>query len=829
MRRRILYLDRLRFFAILTIILLHIIALFRWKYFNINNNYFILLTFLDSFTRVGIPIFFMLTGTLMFPKKDEKYKEFFKNRVLKLIIAYFSFCIVYYIYNVLIGKYSFSIYEFLRLSTSGSIAYHLWFMPIIILIYIFIPFIKKIVLHLKNKELLNMIIIIFILGNCLIGLEAILERYNYYLLGNFTLPNLIVYTNYLFIGYYLSINELKVNKRLIILSIISIILIPLLTVLVSTNEINDIFLNSLSPLVVFPSVLVFLLFKNNKIEVTKLDQVIIRNINNIFYVYLVHALVINIILLLFPIINNNHNIIIDLLLIPLLFVITTFISFGILNIYNYLKKIIIKNYSTILKVLLMTFSIIFITIFTIVIINLLLNPYNFIRINYLTLIICTIIYILLFIILNKYKNIIFKNKTINIILVSLYMIFQILIAYMFSIKPSWDFGQIYRIAIQFAESSKPIFGASYLYLCDNNIPLAVILDILFKICHTINNNCNYLFIGIVFNIIMIDISLVYTYLLINKINKEYSKPFILLSLFFTPLVFYIPIFYTDTLTMPFVIVPLYYFYKYINIEEKNSYLIISFLLFGIGGVLKPTVLIPVVAIIIYLLLFSKKVKIIPLIILITAIPFIGYKLFLNHFFVVDYIKENCIPKSHYIMIGLEENGGFTEEAFQYTTKIEDPVERDMLVRKRIHKRINEMKEKHLFLKFYNRKISYTWTDGTFFAFELLGRYPYHDKYIKTVNNDNNINLYWTISELEWIIIIVLWIMGMVFNKYLPDNQKEFNFILSLSIFGLFLFLLIWETRSRYLINFIPLFLVNSYIGFNAFINYIKTRRKANER
>ena len=399
MKNRLLYIDRLRFFAILNIILLHIIAIFRWKYLNNTTSYFIL-SLIDSFTRVGIPIFFMLTGALMFSKKDEKYKDFFKNRVMKLIIAYFFFCLIYYLYN----NSNYSIYEFLRLSTSGSIEYHLWFMPVIILIYTFIPFLKKIAISLSDKELIIMTTLIFILGNCFIGIEGILERFNYYLLGNFTLPNLIVYTNYLFIGYYLSKNKITINKKLIVSSILSILIIPFLTVLVSNNTVNDIFLNSLSPFVVLPSIVVFSLFKNSKLKENKLDNIIRNNIDSIFYVYLLHVLFIKILIKGMINIYDGYTLIIDILLIPVLFLLVTFLSFLSIRLYKYIKRIIINNYKTISKVLLTIFSILFILLFSIVLINLFINPYNFIKINYLYLIICTIIYLVLFYFLFKYSN-----------------------------------------------------------------------------------------------------------------------------------------------------------------------------------------------------------------------------------------------------------------------------------------------------------------------------------------------------------------------------------------------------------------------------------------
>lgn len=38
------------------------------------------------------------------------------------------------------------------------------------------------------------------------------------------------------------------------------------------------------------------------------------------------------------------------------------------------------------------------------------------------------------------------------------------------------------------------------------------------------------------------------------------------------------------------------------------------------------------------------------------------------------------------------------------------------------------------------------------------------------------------------------------------------FMVQMAVFGLALFLLIWETRSRYLINFLPLFILMSAHG-----------------
>ena len=81
-------------------------------------------------------------------------------------------------------------------------------------------------------------------------------------------------------------------------------------------------------------------------------------------------------------------------------------------------------------------------------------------------------------------------------------------------------------------------------------------------------------------------------------------------------------------------------------------------------------------------------------------------------------------------------------------------------------------------------------------------------------------------------MILIMIAGTNYNKFLSKEEKDFQWILNLSIIGIGMFLLIWETRSRYLVNYSFIFLTNTYIGLNAIIKYHrkkKTRRISNEK
>ena len=830
MKKRIKYLDELRIYAILNIILLHVIGLFFYKYYGISTPKYAFMAFLSSFTRVGIPLFFMITGVLMLTKKEEPYSAYLKKRVMRLVKAYVFFSFIYYIYHIITKVENLNIFELIRKITSFYVEYHLWFMPVIILIYIFIPFIKKFVNSLEKEELKRCIFMIWIFSNLFIGIEAISSRFGYAIMSSFMLPNLIGYTNYLLVGYYLGSSNYKISKKLTILAILSILCIPLLTVFVSKNELNDVFLNSLSPLVIAPSIWTFLFFKNKKISFPeKINNWISNYSEKVFYVYLIHVLFICIIEKYYNTWIQKTSFIQDIGLILLIWFIVTILSFMFAYLYTTLKQGIEKYKEKIKNVLIHLLTYFLIIVFIIILGSIIINPYHFIKINYGLTIIGILLWIGIFYLFYRYQNRLFKNKIINGILILLYITLQIIIGYCFMVKPTWDFGEVFNIAVNFAKSSHPIFGAPYLYNCDNNIMITAILDIIFKIFYTLGIKNHFIELGILLNIIMIDLSILYTYRLLKKMNVHLARPFLLFVLFSSPLLFYIPIFYTDTLSLPFMIMALYYFYQYVYAKQRIREIIIAGILIGIGGIIKPTVLIFGIAIILFLFIRKQKIDLyqfLPIFVVAISLPLLGQRIFINHFFVKSYIEDYRIPTSHYLLIGLENNGEYNEQRYKEINQIEGKEEKEKQTKAKIKKRIEEIIEKKQVFSFYHRKLSYTWSDGTFFSFEKLHREPIHEKFTKYVYSNKNYDiLYWTFSNSEWIIIVVLIIIGMIFRKYLPEKIQDISILINISTIGILLFLLIWETRSRYLINFIPFFMLNAFIGMYACKNYIETKKE----
>lgn len=349
-KMRVNYCDFLRLISITSVILIHVLADFRDFYLVHDKKYYFLLTFLDSITRTGVPIFFMLTGFFMLnSKKNESYSLFLKKRLPKLIIPFVLISLLYYIYEShKIGK-DISIMDFFNLFTQNKIKYHFWFMYDIILIYLIIPFLNKLVNSLKREELKSLIILIY-LSNILCIVKLLSNLFNLDLLGSFIYPQLIIYINYLFVGYYLRNYDISQNKKkhIYIFSIISLIMMPIVDFILTGNLRNDSALVASSPFSFIMSIGLFIFIKDNYDKIrfnSKAEKILSYTSEIIFYIYMMHVIIMELIkriLIKFISINSFRS---SCLLIFLLFIFTFFISYIVSMIIN----LVYKKFETFLK------------------------------------------------------------------------------------------------------------------------------------------------------------------------------------------------------------------------------------------------------------------------------------------------------------------------------------------------------------------------------------------------------------------------------------------------------------------------------------------------
>ena len=150
-RARIAWLDYARMIAIVCVVITHTTE----TVYQLNVESLIQYSLyqrifaISMFTigRLGVPIFFFLTGYLLLDRKysGEHYKAFLKKNFCGLLLTTEIWIIVYNIFNAMFWNAPFDMEKCLKnlLFLKPTEMGHMWYMPVIIGIYLFIPFIAN--------------------------------------------------------------------------------------------------------------------------------------------------------------------------------------------------------------------------------------------------------------------------------------------------------------------------------------------------------------------------------------------------------------------------------------------------------------------------------------------------------------------------------------------------------------------------------------------------------------------------------------------------------------------------------------------------------------
>lgn len=152
-RSRLFYLDALRVFATVLVICLHCFSGPVGRGELLGTGLWWGCSAVGQLCRAGVPLFFMISGALLLsgPKTLEP-GPFYKRRFGRILPAFFLWDGVYYLWNH--GRAgTASLGGFLgELADKGS-CFHLWFVYQIGAIYLFLPFLKRIVDGCSRRQL----------------------------------------------------------------------------------------------------------------------------------------------------------------------------------------------------------------------------------------------------------------------------------------------------------------------------------------------------------------------------------------------------------------------------------------------------------------------------------------------------------------------------------------------------------------------------------------------------------------------------------------------------------------------------------------------------
>lgn len=191
------YMDALRCGALYLVVLLHCISGTLADASLVGTPVWWICDGLNSAARMGVPLFFMLSGALLLP--DPRTLDplpFYRKRLGKILLPFLCWDLIYFLEGVWLQGLSPSPERFFaELFAARGSKYHLWFVYKIASVYLLLPFLKYILDRCRRRDawlLLGVILLpssVFPLVSLLPGIRldlfgALVDgRVGYFLLG----------------------------------------------------------------------------------------------------------------------------------------------------------------------------------------------------------------------------------------------------------------------------------------------------------------------------------------------------------------------------------------------------------------------------------------------------------------------------------------------------------------------------------------------------------------------------------------------------------------------------------------------------------------------
>jgi len=297
------YLDTLRALAMLGVIIIHLSSPLVKMTYGRNMPYWWIGNVADSALRFAVPLFLMLSGATMLGK-EYKLGEFYKKRVLRVLVPFLFWIVVYWVYRWVNLSPKIQPHDFqgtlqwgINLFLKEGVSKHFWYIYMILFIYLFVPFIGKGLRKLNLSAISNILllwaVLAYVLKSVPMNMYSWSSDYGSKFLGYF------LNSGYLVLGYYIS--KLPVFSSKIRISAAGIFALTVVISSVATyffsqkaHSLDLSMYGYLSVNTMIQSIAIFVWTKDLWIKNTFIST-IYSNISNYSYgIYLVHILIINI-------------------------------------------------------------------------------------------------------------------------------------------------------------------------------------------------------------------------------------------------------------------------------------------------------------------------------------------------------------------------------------------------------------------------------------------------------------------------------------------------------------------------------------------------------
>lgn len=414
-------------------------------------------------------------------------------------------------------------------------------------------------------------------------------------------------------------------------------------------------------------------------------------------------------------------------------------------------------------------------------------------------------------------------KKIYLISAGILLFIQLFVVFFSNYKPITDAMHLSDICENFINGRDLYDGMKlqyeyYLERYSNNWLLFLLQLLLYKISYLIFGHYSYIIPALTV-VAFIQLSYYFMYRLSLLVLSENKAKLAVIIMAVCPYFHaFAPVFYTDTISMPFVLMSVYFAVK----ASKEGFskktilnLIISAFSVSVGYYLKGNVAVIGIAVLIFLML-RLKLKSALVFLTAFAVSFVSVSAITKNTMyslgvISDEKIEECqFPMTHWVMMGLKDRGGYDNDDFLFTKNISGIENKKQANIEVIKTRLSDYGVSG-FSRHILKKVSYTWQ---------LVNYQASWQYKNTL--DNFVGKYFYNSPFFLVLCFIFQyaIVTLLLCSYLKGVKEvtDEKFIIRIASLGLMLFLLIWETRSRYMLNFLPLYFIMMADGAGIFVS-----------
>lgn len=303
--------DFIRVAAIIGVVIIHVTTTsvgYSPYFFGIS---WWIINLLDSFTRVAVPLFVMLSGYLILKSTKTTFnRAYFKKRFIRIVPILIIWSAIYLMWDIFYWSKNFTTGEILQAFFTPNIYYHLYFLYIILGLYLASPLLKLILKKLSKTNLVILISIMFVI-------DLSLSIFDVFFLNDRVLFNslsfFLPYIPYFLAGYYL-IDKKSQGKNLRWL-VLAYFIFSLATSILNywyikfTGRTNSYyFYEHFSPNIVIMSLISFMILNSVVTDFSLVKNQLITRIVKLlapltFGIYLIHPLVYDLINNFVPILS----------------------------------------------------------------------------------------------------------------------------------------------------------------------------------------------------------------------------------------------------------------------------------------------------------------------------------------------------------------------------------------------------------------------------------------------------------------------------------------------------------------------------------------------